>query len=89
MSLSPKQETGESVTVAAEYGRNSGGAITVITRSGGKKFHGSFGGYWRHESLSANDYFNNHNGIPRAPYRYNIGSYTLGGPPYMSGKLTR
>jgi hypothetical protein len=74
---------------AAEYGRNSGGAITVITRGGGKKFHGSFGAYWRHESLSANDYFNNRNGIPRPPYRYNIGSYTLSGPLYIPGKLTR
>src|SRR5260221_1841793 len=26
---------------AAEYGRNSGGAITIITRGGGKQFHGS------------------------------------------------
>ncbi len=72
---------------AAEYGRNSGGSITVITKGGGKKFHGSVGYFYRHESLSANDYFNNRNGIQRPNYRYNIGSYSLSGPIYIPGKF--
>ncbi len=74
---------------AAEFGRNSGGSITVITRGGGKKFHGSMGYYYRHESLSANDYFNNRNGVQRPAYRYNIGSYTFSGPIYWPGKFNR
>ncbi len=76
-------------TYAAEYGRNSGGSITVITRGGGKKFHGSVGAYYRHESFSANEWFNNRNGIQRPPYRYNIGSYAIGGPVYIPGKFNR
>jgi hypothetical protein len=71
---------------AAEYGRNSGGSITVITRGGGKQYRGSIGAFHRHESYSANEYFNNRNGIARPPYRYNIGSYAIGGPVYIPGK---
>lgn len=65
---------------AAEYGRNSGGTVTVITKGGGKQFHGSGNWYYRHEDLNANDYFNNLAGRPRTPYRYNIAGYTIGGP---------
>jgi hypothetical protein len=72
---------------AAEYGRNSGGSITVITRGGSKQFHGSGGWYNRHEDYSANDFFSNRNGLQRQPYRYNIFSYTLSGPVYIPGKF--
>lgn len=71
---------------AAEYGRNSGGAITVITRGGDKKFHGSAAWYHKHETFAANNFFNNQRGLDRPPYRYNIGSYTFSGPVYMPGK---
>lgn len=74
---------------AAEHGRNSGGSITVITKGGGKQFRGSAGYYYRHESLSANDWFNNRNSIQRPPYRYNIGFYDIGGPIYLPGKFNR
>lgn len=74
---------------AAEYGRNSGGAITIITRGGGKQFRGSAGWYHRHENYSANNFFNNQRGVQRPPYRYNIGSYTFGGPIYLPGRFNR
>ncbi len=74
---------------AAEYGRNSGGTITVITKGGGKQFHGSAGWYNRHENYAANNFFNNRNGVPRPPYRYNIFSYTVSGPVYVPGKFNR
>jgi hypothetical protein len=72
---------------AAEYGRNAGGSITVITKGGDKQFHGSAGWYYRHESFSANSFFNNKNSQPKPPYRYNIGSYTIGGPLYVPHKF--
>jgi hypothetical protein len=72
---------------AAEYGRNSGGSISIVTRGGGKQFHAGAGWYYRHESFSANDYFNNQRGQPRPRYRYNIASYTLSGPVYVPGKF--
>lgn len=64
----------------AEYGRNAGGLITVITKSGSKDFHGSAYDYYRHESLNANDFFNNRTGTAKAPYRYRITGYSIGGP---------
>src|SRR5262249_54741240 len=70
----------------AEYGRQSGGSINVITKSGTRDFHGS--GYWdhRHEGLNANTFFNNRQGIQRALYRYMIAGYSLGGPIYIPRK---
>jgi hypothetical protein len=65
---------------SAESGRNTGGAITVITKGGSKQFHATGGWYHRHEQFAANDYFNNRNGVGRSSYRYNIASYTVSGP---------
>ena len=64
----------------AEYGRNGGGLITVITKSGSRNFHGSAYEYYRHESLNANSFFNNRTGTAKAPYRYRITGYSIGGP---------
>jgi hypothetical protein len=37
----------------AEYGRNTGGVINVITKSGGNEFHGGVFGYYNNLSLAA------------------------------------
>ena len=73
----------------AEYGRNSGGTITVITKGGGKQFRGSAAWYHRHENMTANNWLNNRNGVSRPPYRYNIFSGSIGGPVYIPGKFNR
>jgi outer membrane receptor protein involved in Fe transport len=67
----------------AEFGRNGGGVITVITKSGTQDFHGT--GYWfyRHESLNANSFFNNRNNVKKNPYRYRINGFSIGGPVYI------
>ena len=64
---------------SAENGRNPF-AINVITKSGGAEFHGMASYYFRNEDLNANDFFSNQAGRLRPNYRYNIGSYTIGGP---------
>ena len=64
----------------AEFGRAVGGTIIVITKGGGKEYRGSASWFFRNEALNANDYFNNRNGLPRPPYRFNIASWSLGGP---------
>ena len=74
---------------AAEYGRNSGGSITVITKSGSRVFHGLAAWSHRHEEFSANDFFNNQAGKPRSRYRYNIFDYSLGGPLYIPRVFNR
>jgi hypothetical protein len=67
----------------AEYAGNGGPVVEVVTKSGGKEYHGT--GYWyvRNEDLNANDFFNNRNGLPRPEYRYNTEGATLGGPIYI------
>jgi hypothetical protein len=73
---------------AAEFGRNSGGMITVVTKSGTQQFHGSAAWNHRHEEFNADTWVNNHtikNGAatPRVPYRYNVETYSIGGPAYL------
>jgi hypothetical protein len=69
----------------AEFGRNGGGTITVITKSGARDFHGSGYYFYRHESMNANSFFNNRTNTPKAPYRYRINGYSIGGPAFIPG----
>jgi hypothetical protein len=71
----------------AEFGRNSGGVITIITKSGTQQFHGTGYDFYRHESLDANNFFNNRTGTPKSPYRYRISGYSIGGPVYIPKKF--
>ena len=73
----------------AEFGRSGGGVITVVTRSGTKDFHGTAYDYYRHESLNANNFFNNRTGTPKSPYRYRITGYSIGGPIYIPEEFNR
>ncbi len=87
-SSNPEQSTMDSIAEVkvltsayqAEYGRNGGGLVSVITKSGSEQFHGSAYEYYRNEELNANGFFNNAKGIARQPYRYRITGYSLGGP---------
>ena len=72
----------------AEFGRNSGGTITVVTKSGTTDFHGTAQWNHRHEEFNADSWLNDHtlkNGAatPRVPYRYNVETYSIGGPAYI------
>ncbi len=69
----------------AEYAGNGGPIVQVVTRSGGKEFHGGGYGYIRNDALNANDFFNNRNGVRRPRYRYNTFGGSLGGPIYLPG----
>src|SRR5262249_2175753 len=40
---------------AAEYGGNSGGVISAVTKSGSNQFHGSAGTYYQNNSLNGKD----------------------------------
>src|SRR5690606_4204403 len=42
---------------SAEFGRNSGGVVNAVTKSGSNEFHGSAFGYLRHHSLNAGNFF--------------------------------
>ena len=65
---------------SAEYGRNSGAAINVVTRGGTNRFRGSAYEYLRREELDANDPFANARGVAKAELRYDNFGGTVGGP---------
>ena len=65
---------------APEYGRQPGGQISIVTRSGTNKFHFTLFDYFRNDALDANDWFANSAGIPKPKERQNDFGGTLGGP---------
>ena len=73
----------------AEYGRNAGASINLVTKSGTKDFHGGLYWYTRNNALNATDFFLNRNSQARPLYRYNTFGGTIGGPVYIPGKFNR
>jgi hypothetical protein len=73
----------------AEFGRIPGAMVNIVTKSGGRDFHGT--GYWfhRHEDLNANNWRNVRDNLPRKPYRYNYEGFNFGGPVYIPGKFNQ
>ena len=67
-------------TYSAEFGRQPGGQVQIVTRSGANDFHGSIYDYVRNEKFDANNFFNNANGIERQPLRQNQFGGTFSGP---------
>jgi hypothetical protein len=64
----------------AEYGRNAGGQVEMVTRSGTNKFHGNAYDYLRNTDMNANDYFNKLSGSQRPKFIQNIYGGSVGGP---------
>src|SRR5262249_5767619 len=67
-------------TYSAEYGRQPGGQISIVTRSGTNSFHGLLFEYLRNDKFDANDWFADHNHQPKPPERQNDFGGTFGGP---------
>jgi outer membrane receptor protein involved in Fe transport len=61
---------------SAEYGRNGGAQVNVITRSGSNEFHGTLFEFFRNDKLDARNFFS----PVRPKNRYNNFGGTLGGP---------
>jgi hypothetical protein len=51
-------EAGLLSNMEAEYGRNSGGVMNIVTKSGTNNLHGSGFEYFRNNALDARNYFN-------------------------------
>ncbi|HBB89161.1 MAG TPA: hypothetical protein DC047_16265 [Blastocatellia bacterium] len=63
----------------AEYGTGTGGQINVLTKSGGKDFHGSVFEYFRNDKLDAANFFDNIIG-QKSKLRLNQFGGSIGGP---------
>ena len=82
---------------AAEYGRSSGAQIRILTRSGGRDFHGAMYEYLRNTAFNANTWTRNKTtpivGIPiltaTPPVHYNQFGYNIGGPFYIPNKFNK
>ncbi len=72
-----------------EYGRNAGGVVNIVTKSGTNRLHGTAGEYFRNDALDARNYFNPVTVInpatdqtvanPKAPFHNNQYGASLGG----------
>ena len=73
---------------SAEFGRTSGAQIRIITKPGGKDFHGAAYEYVRNDIFNANTWARNKTAGQNfaAPIRYNQFGYNIGGPAYWPGK---
>ena len=80
---------------SAEYGRSSAGQVRIVTKSGGRDFHGTAYEYFRNSALNANEWQRNRTvGRPdisgvAAPFRYNQFGWNVNGPLYIPGKLNK
>lgn len=70
---------------SAEWARNGGGVVNVVTRTGMNRFTGGAYGFLRHDGLNAVPFLRSFDSRARlndtpARLRYNDTGYTLGGP---------
>jgi hypothetical protein len=67
-------------TFDAEFGRNSGAVVNVVTKSGTNQVHGDLYEFIRNKVLNAGNFIDNANGVPKADFKQNQFGATLGGP---------
>src|SRR5712692_5092378 len=64
----------------ASQGRNSGGNVNAVLKSGSKDFHGDVYEFFRNDVFNANEFFLNRAGEKRPSVKQNIFGGSLGGP---------
>jgi hypothetical protein len=64
----------------ASQGRNGGGNVNAILKSGTNKLHGDAYEFFRNDVLNSNEFFLNRQGQPRPVVKQNIFGMSLGGP---------
>ena len=67
-------------TYAPEFGRTPGAQISIVTRSGTNRWHGSAFDYLRNDVLDANDWFASASKLPKPEERQNDFGGTTSGP---------
>ena len=71
----------------ASQGRNGGGNINAILKSGTNSLHGDVYEFFRNTIFDANEYFLKQTGSPRPVIQQNIFGGSLGGPVVPGGRL--
>jgi len=71
----------------ASQGRNGGGNVDAILKSGTRNFHGDVYEFFRNDDLNANEYFQKGAGRPRPEVKQNIFGGSFGGPLSPGAKL--
>jgi Carboxypeptidase regulatory-like domain/TonB dependent receptor len=66
-------------TFTPEFGRMPGSQISIVTRAGGNRFHGTLFDYLRNDVFDARNYFDSPN-LPKPPLRQNDFGGTFSGP---------
>src|SRR5205085_6518960 len=64
----------------ASQGRNGGGNVNAILKSGTRELHGDVYEFFRNDVLNANEFFLNREGLDRPSVKQNIFGGSLGGP---------
>ena len=64
----------------ATEGRNGGGNINAVLKSGNSHWHGSLYEFFRNDVFNANEYFQERDGQPRPTVKQNLFGGSLGGP---------
>jgi hypothetical protein len=64
----------------AEYGRTTGGVLTVVTKSGTNDFEGSAYEFYRNKSLNEKTETERLGGSPKSPYKRDQYGASIGGP---------
>ena len=65
---------------SADQGRNPGGQINVVTKSGGNAIHGAVYEFLRNARFDANNFFANRAGQEKPPFEQNQFGGAIGGP---------
>ncbi|MFA6958712.1 MAG: TonB-dependent receptor [Thermoanaerobaculia bacterium] len=64
----------------AEYGRSSGGVLTVVTKTGSNELDGSVYGYFRDKSLNGETTAEKNANADKSPYERQQYGFAIGGP---------
>ena len=65
---------------SAEYGRFSGGLMSMVSKNGTNQFHGSLFYFHRNDNLDATNFFDNKFGVERPEFKRHQYGVTIGGP---------
>jgi hypothetical protein len=68
------------LNMSAQYGNSASAIVNVVTKSGTNELHGSAFGFWRDDSMDANDTFVNQAGEKIPELRYGQFGGTITGP---------